>query len=63
MLFAGVNMLNTMGFHMFADTISDAIYNVYEEGKVLTQEIGGNATTTQFTERVIKEIEALRNVR
>lgn len=60
MLLSGVNMLNTMRFHRFADVISDAVYNVYEEGAYLTTDVGGKATTSQFVDRVIQEIKKIK---
>jgi isocitrate dehydrogenase (NAD+) len=59
LLYSSVNMLRSMGYQRFGDIISNALYNVYLEGKVLTPDVGGNATTKQFTDRVIAEVEKL----
>lgn len=59
LLYSGVNMLNSMGLSRFGDLISDAVTNVYAEGKVLTTDVGGSATTTEFTQRVIEEVRKL----
>lgn len=56
MLLTSVNMLRQMGLPRFGDLIQQAIRNVYAEGKVLTQDVGGKATNTQFTDRVIQEV-------
>jgi len=52
-------MLSTMGYPRFSKLIETAVTNVYLEGKVLTQDVGGKATTEQFTNRVIQEIQLL----
>ena len=53
LLFAGANMLSCMGYNRFSNLIEEAVVNVYEEGKVLTVDVGGKATTSEFTQRVI----------
>ena len=47
------------GLPRFAELIQKAVYNVYAEGKYLTKDVGGSATTTEFTKRVVEEIKAL----
>jgi isocitrate dehydrogenase (NAD+) len=59
LLYSSVNMLRSMGFPRYGDLISNALFNVYSEGQVLTPDVGGNATTQQFTDRVIQEIQKL----
>jgi isocitrate dehydrogenase (NAD+) len=59
MLNSSINLLNSMHLYRFADLIQSALTNVYEEGQFLTADIGGTASTTQFTKRVIQEIEFL----
>lgn len=59
LLYTSVNMLRSMGYPRFGDLISEALYNVYEEGQVLTPDVGGNATCEQFTNRVIEEVQKL----
>jgi len=61
LLFSGINMLRTIGLPRFGDLIAEATSNVYTEGKFLTKDVGGNSTTTEFTKRIIKEIEDLDN--
>lgn len=58
-LYAGSEMLFTIGYPRFAKLIESAVTNVYLEGKVLTVDVGGKATTEQFTDRVIEEINVL----
>ena len=58
-LYSGAGMLSTMGYPRFSKLIESAVTNVYLEGKVLTADVGGNATTSEFTNRVIQEINLL----
>jgi len=60
-LYAGAGMLSTMGYPRFSKLIETAVTNVYLEGKVLTQDVGGKASTDQFTDRVIQEIALLNH--
>jgi isocitrate dehydrogenase (NAD+) len=39
-----------------ADRLRNAIEKVYAEGKVITGDVGGTATTAQFTEAVIQAL-------
>lgn len=54
-------MLSAMGYQRFSDLIETAVIQVYEEGKSLPPAVGGTATTDEFTNRVIKEIEFLND--
>ena len=55
-LYSSINMLRSMGYSHHGDLISNALYNVYKEGKYLTPDVGGSSTSTEFTQRVIEEI-------
>ena len=59
LLLSSVNMLKSMYFPRFADLIHDALINVYQEGKYLTKDVGGNSNTSDFTNRVCAEIVGL----
>ena len=61
MILTGVNMLNHMGYHYFGELISDALFNVFQEGKYLTTDLGGSSKASDFTGRIIDEIQALDN--
>ncbi|EGR33924.1 hypothetical protein IMG5_030660 [Ichthyophthirius multifiliis] len=56
MLFSSIMMLQHMNLPHFADIISNAINKTLNEGKILTKDVGGNATTTQFTKAIINNI-------
>jgi len=53
MLLTSVEMLNHMGLITYADKIQKAVYQVLESGKVKTVDIGGKASTHDFTQAVI----------
>lgn len=46
-----------MGYPFFADKINHAINKTLAEGKVRTKDIGGTASTTQYTDAIIKNLE------
>lgn len=52
MLLAAGMMLEHLGFEEIASRLEEAVYKVYQEGKYLTRDQGGNASTTQFCEAV-----------
>lgn len=55
-ILSGVMMLRFIGEMEAADKIDTAIKNVLKAGKVLTVDLGGKATTDEFTEEVIKNL-------
>ena len=50
-------MLEHLNMEDTAKKIRTAIYNVTSEGSVLTPDLGGTASTTEFTETVIRALE------
>lgn len=52
-LLCAVKMLRHVNLVEYADELSNAIYRVLKEGKVRTKDIGGTATTTEFTKAII----------
>lgn len=54
MLLSAAMMLDYLGFEDRSKALESAIYAVYAEGKVLTPDMGGTATTTEFC-RAVKE--------
>jgi isocitrate dehydrogenase (NAD+) len=46
LLYSSINMLKSMGYTRFGDLMSTALYNVYLEGKYLTPDVGGKASST-----------------
>ena len=55
--FSCLLMLEHLHMEDTANRIRNAIYRVTNEGAVLTQDLGGSASTTEFTEAVINEME------
>lgn len=55
-ILSGVMMLRFIGEMEAADKIDNAIKNVLKAGEVLTVDLGGKATTDEFTEEVIKNL-------
>ena len=49
-------MLNYVGERKIADQIEDAVFQVLEEGKHTTRDIGGTADTAEFTEAIIDKL-------
>jgi isocitrate dehydrogenase (NAD+) len=52
-LMSGIMMLDHLGDHEAARRIERALRTVYREGRHLTRDVGGTATTEQFTDAVI----------
>ncbi len=46
-------MLEHLGHKNCADAVMNAMQNVLQEGKAVTRDIGGNATTTEMTDAII----------
>ncbi len=55
--FSSLLMLEYLHMEDTASRIRDAIYRVTNKGAVLTPDLGGSASTTEFTEAVIRELE------
>lgn len=55
-LLSSVMMLRYLGLPRFADQISNALNEVLTEGKIKTHDIGGTASTSEFTKAVIHHL-------
>ena len=49
-------MLEYMGENDAANNIKNALYKVFDEGKVKTSDLGGNASTDEFVEAIITNL-------
>jgi isocitrate dehydrogenase (NAD+) len=58
-ILAGVMMLRYLKMFDFADFIQDAVMSVYQETDIRTPDMGGKATTKQFTAAVIEKMDAI----
>lgn len=56
LLLCAINMLKYIGEDEKAQNIEQALYSVIEQGKFLTCDLGGNATTTEFTQEIIRHL-------
>ena len=56
LLLCAINMLRYIGEKEKAQRIENALMKVLETGKCITADLGGNATTTEFTDEVIKNL-------
>jgi isocitrate dehydrogenase (NAD+) len=59
LLLSGVMMLKHVGHHELGNRIESACLKVIEEGKHRTGDLGGKATTTEFTKAICDKIAEL----
>jgi isocitrate dehydrogenase (NAD+) len=57
LLLSGLMMLDHLGEHQASDRIRAALGRVLSEGRIRTRDLGGQATTTEFTDAICKEVE------
>jgi len=56
LLLSAVMMLEYINENALAEKLRNAIFAVLQEGKTLTADLGGNATTTEYTQAIISHI-------
>jgi isocitrate dehydrogenase (NAD+) len=56
LLFSGVMMLRHLGMHDIADNIHNAAMSVIAEGTYRTGDLGGSATTSEYTKAIIDKL-------
>lgn len=59
MLLCAVKMLHHVNLGDYARQLQSAVFSVLEEGKIRTRDVGGRASTTQFTEEVIRHMQKM----
>ena len=57
LLMSAIMMLEHIGEGAAARSIQNALYSVYRQGSTLTRDVGGTASTSQFTDAVIRGLE------
>ena len=57
LLMSAIMMLDYIGETAAARSVRNALFQVYREGKTLTRDVGGTATTSEFTESVVRALE------
>ena len=55
LLMSAIEMLKYVGENVYAERIEKALFKTLEKG-ICTQDLGGNASTTEFTDAVIREL-------
>jgi isocitrate dehydrogenase (NAD+) len=55
---SAVLLLNYLGENAAAERLNKAIHDVYADGKSLTRDVGGSASTSQFTDAVIRRMDS-----
>ncbi|KAJ5184583.1 Isocitrate dehydrogenase NAD-dependent [Penicillium cf. griseofulvum] len=58
MILSGSMLLRHLGLDDHANRISKAVYDVIGEGRTMTRDMGGQATTHEFTRAVLDKMEA-----
>ncbi len=58
MMLSAILMLRHLGRDALADRVERAIQRVYQEGRHLTRDVGGKATTEEFTSAIIDALES-----
>lgn len=56
MILSAVKMLEHLGLQEQADRIAHATKEVLSEGKIVTKDIGGSASTTEFTDAILSKL-------
>ena len=56
LLFCAVNMLHHIGEKNAAERIESALRKVIAERKVITADLGGTSSTTEYTDEIIKKL-------
>ena len=56
LLLSGCMMLDYLNFYDEANRIRNAVYKTLKEGKVLTRDLGGSATTKEIADEIIKNL-------
>ena len=57
LLMSAIMMLDYLGESTIAQRIDGALHQVYREGKSLTRDVGGTATTAEFTDAIIRTMQ------
>ena len=57
LLLSGLMMLDHIGERQRAERIREALNRVLSDGRVRTRDLGGTASTTEFTDAICKEVE------
>ena len=56
LILSGIEMLKYINFHEYAEKIEKAVLKTLEVSEVKTADLGGTATTTEFTDKIIENL-------
>ena len=56
LLFSAIQMLNHLGLFVEAQNIKTAVFDVMKHQNLLTKDLGGQATTTEYTQHIINAL-------
>lgn len=56
MILSSVGLLRHLGLHCHADAVENAVYKTIKQTKVLTKDVGGDATTSSFVQAIISNL-------
>ena len=56
LILSGIEMLKYMNLNDYADKIEKAVLKTLEVSNVKTADLGGTASTTEFTEKIIENL-------
>ncbi|CAH3186322.1 unnamed protein product [Porites evermanni] len=57
LLLSAVMMLRHMELHSHADSVEGAVLETIKEGQVLTGDLGGRSTCSEFTQEICRKLE------
>ena len=57
LLLSALLMLDHIGGRQRAERIRAALSRILQDGRIRTRDLGGTATTTEFTDAICKEVE------
>ena len=57
LLLSALLMLDHLGERQRAERIRAALSRILQDGRIRTRDLGGTATTTEFTDAICKEVE------
>ena len=56
LILSGIEMLKYINLHEYTEKIENAVLKTLEVSEVKTADLGGTATTTEFTDKIIENL-------
>lgn len=57
LILSSTMMLKSLKLNKYATAIQNSLFKIFREGKCLTRDLGGTASTTEFTQAIIDNIQ------